>query len=69
MRGMLYRKMWTDCKQNALTYTRCGGSGLIPSKDISHFSGFRKVGDVFLDQTHDAEDDGRENCREYPVGD
>ena len=32
--------------------------------------GFSKSGRCFfLDQTHDAEDDGRENCREYAVGD
>ena len=48
IRGMLLRKMLTNCKQNALSYTICGGSGLIPSKGISHFSGFRKVGDVFF---------------------
>ncbi len=27
------------------------------------------MGDVFLDQAHDAEDDRRKNCREYAVGD
>ena len=42
---------------------------LLPQKASPTFRVFEKWEMFFLDQTHDAEDDGRENCREYPVGD
>ena len=42
---------------------------LFPKKTSPTFRVFEKWEMFFLDQTHDAEDDGRENCREYAVGD
>ena len=42
---------------------------LFPQKTSPTFRVFEKWEMFFLDQAHDAEDDRRENGREYPVGD